>query len=147
MKKILILFLLICSNISLGQSKAIDLIKNRVNEISSEYKTSEKLKCQSIQSTLLYKNPEIHSYIFGNTIHKEFQTFKYKGNQGSILYFEFENDADNAKVFVEALLWGGKKPTKSHPESILTKGKTMIILSFPLKSKIRKELNDLLSKN
>jgi hypothetical protein len=145
MKKIITLLFLISTSLIFSQSKSIDLVKEKITEISSEYKTYDKLKCQSIQATLLYKNPEIHSYILGETIHKEFQTFKYKGDKGSILYFEFDENAEKAKGFLEGLLWGGDEPTKSHPEKIIIDDKLMIIVSFPLKSKIRKEIVKVLS--
>jgi hypothetical protein len=145
MKKILILILFIYSNIGFSQSKAIDSIQIKMTEISDEYKTYEKLECQAIQSKLLYENPDMYSFILGETLDKRFQTFEYDGKKGSILYFEFDQDAENGKVFIESLLWGGKKPNKAHPEQIITKGNVMIILSFPYKSKVGKELNELIA--
>jgi len=145
MKKILILILFIYSNIGFSQSKAIDAIQIETTEISAEYKTSEKLECQAIQSKLLYENPEMYSFILGKTLEKRFQTFEYDGEKGSILYFEFDKDAENGKGFIESLLWGGKKPSKAHPEQIITKGNVMIILSFPYKSKIGNELTKLIA--
>jgi hypothetical protein len=145
MKKLLILIVLIYTNIGFSQSKAIDSIQIKATEISAEYKISEKLECQAIQSKLLYENPEMYSFILGKTINKRFQTFEYDGKKGSILYFEFDKEAENGKGFIEGLLWGGKKPNKAHPEQVITKGKIMIILSFPFKSKIGKELTELLT--
>jgi hypothetical protein len=147
MKKILalLLFTVIFVNSGSSQSKAIDSLEIKTSDISSEYKLLKKLKCQAIQSKLLYENPETYSFILGKTIDKKFQTFEYKGKKGSILYFEFDKDADNGKGFIESLLWGGKKPNKAHPENIITKGKVMIILSFPFKSEIGKELTKLVS--
>lgn len=142
MKKILFFILFTYSFISLGQSKIINEVKLSFSEFSSSYKQSKKIKCQSIQSTLLYKNPELYSYILGNNTHKEFQTFKYKGKKGSILYFEFDQETENGVVFLENLLWGGNKPNKSHPEIIFTKDNVLIILSFPFKSRISNELNE-----
>jgi len=145
MNKLLILFTLIYTSIGFSQSKAIDSIEIKSTEISTEYKSSKKLECQAIQSKLLYENPEMYSFILGKTIDKRFQTFKYKGKKGSILYFEFDKDAEGGKTFIEGLLWGGKKPNKAHPENIIIKGKIMIVLSFPFKSKIGKELTEILS--
>ena len=144
MKKLLTLIVMICSNIGFSQSKAIDYIQINSTEISAEYKTSEELECQAIQSKLFYENPEMYSFILGKTIDKRFQTFEYDGKKGSILYFEFDKVAENGKGFIEGLLWSGKKPNKAHPEQIITNGKIMIILSFPFKSKIGKELAELI---
>ncbi len=148
MKEILTLFLfaVIFVNSGFSQSKAIDSLEIKTTDISNEFKFLKKLKCQSMQSKLLYENPEMYSFILGKTMGKKFQTFEYKGKKGSILYFEFDKDADNGKGFIEGLLWGGKKPNKAHPENIITKGKVMIILSFPFKSEIGKELTKLVSK-
>ena len=145
MKKLLILIVFIYSNIGFSQSKAIDSIQIKSTEIPAEYKPSEKLECQAIQSKLFYENPDMYSFILGETIDKRFQTFEYDGKKGSILYFEFDKDAENGKGFIEGLLWGGKKPNKAHPEQIITKGKIMIILSFPFKSKIGKQLTELIA--
>lgn len=73
-------------------------------EISVDYKTSEKLECQATHSKMLYENLEMYSFILGETIDKRFQAFEYDGNKGSILYFEFDKNAENGKGFVESLL-------------------------------------------
>jgi len=145
MKKLLIFIVFIYSNIGFSQSKAIDSIQIKSTEISTEYKSFDKLECQAIQSRTLYEKPEMYSFILGETIDKRFQTFEYDGKRGSILYFEFDKDAENGKAFIESLLWGGKKPNKAHPEQIITKGQVMIVLSFPYKSKIGKELTKLIA--
>jgi len=141
----LLLFTIIFVSNGLGQSKAIDSLEIKTTEIPTGYKSLKKLECQAIQSKLLYENPEMYSFILGKTLDKRFQSFEYKGKKGSILYFEFDKDADSGKSFVEGLLWGGKKPNKAHPENVITKGKVMIILSFPFNSKIQKELTELVT--
>jgi hypothetical protein len=145
MKKLLFLLAFIYSSIGFSQSDKIDSLEIKSTEVSTEYKTADKLECQSIQSKLLYENPEMYSFILGKTVDKRFQTFEYNGKKGSILYFEFDKEADGGKGFIEGLLWGGKKPDKIHPEQIITKGNVMIILSFPYKSEIGKELVKLIA--
>ncbi len=146
MKKILILIAFVFSNIGFSQSKSIDSIQIKLTEIPSEYKSLEKLECQAVQSKLFYEKPGMYSFILGKTINKRFQTFEYDGKKGSILYFEFDKDAKNGGKFIENLLWGGKEPSKSHPERVITKGKIMIVLSFPFKSKIGDQLTELIAK-
>ena len=75
MKKLLILIVLIYSNIGFCQSKAIDSIQIKSTQISAEYRTSEKLECQAIQSKLLYENPEMYSFILGKTIKQKISNF------------------------------------------------------------------------
>jgi hypothetical protein len=145
LRKIIILLLFIYTTIGLSQSKTIESIQIKSTEIPAEYKTYDKLKCQSIQAKILYESPEMYSFILGKTLNKNFQTFKYKGKKGSILYLEFDKDAESGKGFIEGLLWGGDKPNKAHPEKIFTKGKIMVILSFPYKSKIGKEITELIA--
>ena len=145
MKKLLILFVFIISSIGFSQSKKIEAFEIKSTEISADYKTYNSLKCQSIQAKILYETPEMYSFILGKTLNKKFQTFKYKGKKGSILYLEFDGKAEKGKGFIEGLLWGGEKPNKSHPEKIFTKGNIMIILSFPYKSKIGKEISELIA--
>jgi hypothetical protein len=148
MRKILtvILFTFIFINTGFSQSNGIDFFEIKSNEIPTEYKSYKKLKTQSVQSKILYESPEMYSFILGELKEKRFQTFKYKGKKGSVLYFEFDKETEKGKGFIEGLLWGGKKPNKAHPEKIITKGKVMIILSFPYKSKIEKEITELILK-
>ena len=141
----LFLFTIVFVSNGFGQSKTIDSLEIKTTEIPTGYKSLKKLECQASQSKLLYENPEMYSFILGKTLDKRFQSFEYKGKKGSILYFEFDKDADPGKGFIEGLLWGGKKPNKAHPENVITKGKVMIILSFPFKSDIRKEITQLVS--
>ncbi len=145
LKKLLILLSFIYWVFGLGQTQPLDAIQIQPTEISSDYKILENLQCQSIQSKLLYEKPDMYSLFLGKLLSKKFQTFDYKGDQGSILYLEFDKDAENGRKFVEGLLWGGKKPNNAHPENIITKGNIMIILSFPFKSEILKELTELIA--
>ena len=145
MKNLLILFAIFYSIFGFSQTITLDSIQIKTTEISTDYKVLDKLQCQSIQSKLLYEKPEMYSFILGKTLNKRFQSFEYKGNKGSIMYFEFDKDPQNAKGFIEGLLLGGKKPNKEHPENIILKGNLMIILSFPFKSEISKELTDLIA--
>ena len=146
MKKILFLFLLFYSIIGYCQDVKFDSILINPNELPSEFKTTKELECQSIQAKLFYNSPEIYNFILGKLTNKQFQTFEYEGNSGSILYFEFDKESKESKGFIEGLLWGGKKPTKLHPENIFTKGNFLIITSFPFKSKINEILTEIISK-
>lgn len=132
-------------NSGFSQTRKIDSLKIKSDEVPTEFVFSNNLECQAIQSELLYEKPYMYSFILGEILDKRFQTIEYKGKKGSILYFEFDKNAENGKGFIQSLLWGGKKPSKKHPEEIITKGNLMIILSFPLKSEIRKKLIDLIN--
>ena len=135
MKKLL-LFLtsLFCFSMSFSQTLKVDSLKIKSENISIEHTVLTELKCQSIQSKLLYDNPSMYSFILGNLQEKGFQTIKLNGVTGSILYFIFDKETNGSKGFIEGLLWGGNKPTKDHPEEIIFNGNTMIIISYPYKS-------------
>ena len=148
MKKLLSILVITIMFINSGfcQSELINSLEIKTDEVSAEYIFSDKLKCQSTQSSILYKNPGMYSFITGKVIDKKFQTIEHKGKVGSILYFEFDKDAEKGKGFIEGLLLGGKEQNNAHPEEIITKGKVMIILSFPFKSEIGKDLAELMTK-
>ncbi|TXE15982.1 hypothetical protein ES692_14595 [Psychroserpens burtonensis] len=146
MNKLLTLCFLIVSTIGFSPSETINTIKIKPTVLPKEYKSSQDIECQAIQSKLLYKNPEMYRFIIGKTIEKQCQTFEHKGKKGSLLYFEFDRNANEGKGFVEGLLWGGEKPSKAHPETIITKGNIIIVLSFPFKSDLSKELTKIVSR-
>lgn len=142
MKKTLLVFLFFYTIIGYCQNLKIDSILIKSKELPAEFKSLNNLHCQSIQSKLLYNSPQTYSFILGNVINKQFQSFEYEDNLGSILYFEFNKETENSKSFIERLIWGGKKPSKSHPENIFTKDRILIITSFPYTSKISEILNE-----
>lgn len=148
MKHLLKLFVITFLFIQTGfsQNKVLDSFEINPDELSKEYVFSNKISCQSIQAATFYNSPELYSFILGETLEKRFQTVKYKGKKGSILYFEFDEKAKDGEAFIQGLLLGGKKPNKKHPEEIITKGNVMIVLSFPFKSDIRKEMIELMKK-
>ena len=146
MKKTLLLFVLFYSIFGYSQKGMLDSIQIKSSEVPQEFKSLNELKCQSIQSKMLYDKPEMYGFILGNVVDKKYQTYEYEGNEGSILFLEFDKDVEDSKAFIEGLLWGGKKPSKAHPEKILIKDKLMIILSFPYKSKIGETLTEIISK-
>ena len=75
----------------------------------------------------------------GTVKSKEIQSFKSKGDSGSIMYFEFEHRF-KGDSFLQGLLWGkDKEPTKEHPEEYLATGKFLIIWSFHPDSTIKEK--------
>ena len=126
---------IICALQGFSQTETIDSIEIKPEQIQVEHTFLKKLNCQSIQAKLLYNDPSMYSFILGNLIEKKFQTIEIDNQTGSILYFVFDKEPKNARGFIEGLLWGGDKRSKEHPEEIITKGNSLIILSFPYKSK------------
>jgi hypothetical protein len=133
-KTLLLLTALFCFSMSFSQTITVDSLKIKSESISEEHTVLKELQCQSIQSKLLYDNPSMYSFILGNVKEKGYQTIKFKGQTGSILYFIFDKETSGSKGFIEGLLWGGSKPTKEHPEEIIMYGNVMIIISYPYKS-------------
>jgi hypothetical protein len=105
-------------------------------EIPAKYKASEEMLYKSIQPEIFYDNPDLYQGILGKVKSKDFQSFDGKGDQGTVLFFEYE-DKVKGEGFLEGLLWGGSKPTKEHPEEYLIKDNILIIWSFEKKSEIK----------
>jgi len=115
-----------------GQS--IDDLMLSEKEIPKGYSLTDNCPCMSIQVCMFYAKPEVFEIIIGELKSKQHQGFI----GGCIMYFEFE-DEFKREDFLRGFLWGeAGKPTKKHPEEIYSKGKFLIIWSFPINSKIVK---------
>ena len=112
---------------SIGQT--IDSLKLVDNEIPEGYTLTTKNNCISIQACTFYDNPEMYGMLIGKLKSKQIQNFDGKKDNGSIMYFEFENGF-KGEGFLGSLLWGGNKPTKEHPEEYYANGNFLIIWSF-----------------
>jgi hypothetical protein len=112
-----------------SNAQNIDSLELSSNEIPGGYSLTEENNCISIQACIFYDKPDIYGALIGNLKSKRIQNFNNKKDRGSIMYFEFENDF-KGEDFLGALLWGGDKPTREHPEEIYAKGNFLIIWSF-----------------
>ena len=137
MKKSLILLnLLTVFSINIFAQKVEKLILLE-NEIPNEYKIVESNKCKSIQSTLLFKNPEMYEMLYGKIVSKKIQNFENSKDSGSVLYLEFEKKFES-ESFIKGLIWGGSKnPTEKNPEEIMVKNNILVIWSFNKISKLK----------
>ena len=120
---------------SKGQS--IDSLKLSDKEIPEGYSLTKNNNCISIQACTFYTNPGIYEMLIGKLKSKQIQNFDSKNDKGSIMYFEFEEEF-KGEGFLGALLWGGNKPTKEHPEEYYTKRNYLIIWSFKKGSAVAK---------
>jgi hypothetical protein len=132
-----LLVLLFCS----ASGQAIDNLKLTMAEIPEKYKPTDKMLYHSIQAGLFYKQTDLYESFIGKIKAKEFQAFENKDDWGTIYYFEFEDKFED-ETFLSGLLWGGKKPTKEHPEEFLVKDNILIIWSFISKSELKKISRD-----
>lgn len=132
---IFICFLFFHSNVF---SQQIEKLKISEKEIPQGYTVSKKLECKSIQTTTFYKEPEIYEMLIGKIKNKDIQNFTSPKDNGSIMYFEFEEEF-KGEDFLKGLLWGeSMKPTSKHPEEIFVKKNILIIWSFDKKSELKK---------
>ncbi len=107
-------------------------------EIPSGYKSSAKMLCKTVQAAAFYEQTDAYEGILGAVKNKEYQSFESKGDKGTILYLEYEEEFAG-EAFLQGLLWGeNDKPTKSHPEEYLIVGKYLIIWSFSPGSELKK---------
>ncbi|HVY74179.1 MAG TPA: hypothetical protein VG890_05075 [Puia sp.] len=108
------------------------------SEVPSGYTKSNDLLCVTPHASSFYTQTDLYEAFLGKVTRKEFQSFSKKGDEGSILYFEFEKEF-SGQSFLDGLLWGqGSKPTKSEPDEYYAKGNMLIIWSFNLKSELKK---------
>jgi hypothetical protein len=118
-----------------GQS--IDSLKLSDAEIPVGYSKSDQLICVTPHGCSFYEQTDLYESLFGKVVKKEFQSYYKKGDRGSILYIEFENEF-KGQSFLNGLLWGQEsKPTKAEPDEFYSKGKILIIWSFNLKSELK----------
>lgn len=138
-------FLLISNSLF---SQTIADLKLKPKEIPKAYTFSDGNICVTPQACSFYNDIETYSTIVGTVKSKAIQSFRSKGDRGSIMYFEFEH-VFKGERFLQGLLWGKEgQPTDEHPEEYLVKGKFLIIWSLksesPLKEKSETKVEALL---
>jgi hypothetical protein len=127
----------IVSELSFGQIN-IDSLKLSDNQIPIGYSKSSELLCVTPHATSIYSQTDMYETFLGKVAKKEFQSFSKKGDDGSILYFEFDKEFAG-QTFLDGLLWGqDSKPTKLEPDEYYSKGNILVIWSLNLKSEIKK---------
>src|ERR1700754_3000873 len=130
-----ILFLTVITTFSFGQS--LDSVKLADNEIPAGYTKSEDLLCATPHASSFYSQVDLYASFLGKAVKKDYQSFGKKGDNGSILYFEFDK-VFNGQDFLNGLLWGkSSKPTRSEPDEYYAKGNILVVWSFSLKSEIK----------
>lgn len=135
-KKIIFsLLIVILTKISFGQN--IDSLKLTEAEIPAGYTISNKLAFATTYASLFYEQTDLYESFLGKIKRKETQSFDKKGDRGSIIYIELENEFKR-QGFLDGLLWGkNTKPTKSTPDEYYAKGTILVIWSFGLKSELK----------
>lgn len=129
-------------------SQTIADLKLKPKEIPKNYAVSDGNICITPQACTFYNDIQTYSNIVGTVKSKAIQSFKSKGDSGSIMYFEFEHVFKGDR-FLQGLLWGkAGEPTDEHPEEYIAKGKFLVIWSLksdsPLKEKSETKVESLL---
>lgn len=130
-----------------SSSSDFDKLRLTSHDIENMATFSNELHLYSMQTSLLYKNPEISGVILPKCIAKEYQSVSDGVNKGSILYFKFDSNLDgSARGYLTGLLYGESgKPSSQHPEIIEVKNDMLIIYSFPYKSALSKKVQKLIT--
>lgn len=139
LRLILLFTLMITFCSTYGQELQTLMLKD--SEVPASYKATDEMLYKSIQAASFYKQTEVYESIVGKVKNKTFQSYESKRDEGTIFYFEFEKNFAQT-VFLEALLWGGRKPTKEHPEEYFVKDNILVIWSFAAKSELKKISKD-----
>lgn len=140
-----LLFLLLTANVF---SQTLADLKLKPKEIPKNYTLNDGNICITPQACTFYNDIETYSNIVGTVKNKSIQSFRSKGDRGSIMYFEFEHVFKGDR-FLQGLLWGKDgQPTDEHPEEYIAKGKFLIIWSLrsdsPLREKSETKIETLL---
>jgi len=140
--KTVLLKIAICIAIALftltARGQEIHKLKLTDAEIPAGYKASPKMLCKSVQAASFYAQTDLYESMLGTVKNKAYQSFAFKGDKGTILYLEYEEDFAG-EAFLQGLLWGeSDKPTKAHPEEYLIQGRYLIIWSFAPDSRLKK---------
>lgn len=136
MQKVIGLLIFLFAVTDLG-AQQIDSLKLNASEIPEGYKETSKKEYKTVHAASFYDQIELYESFLGKVKSKDTQSFTKKGDNGTILYFEFENDFEGA-AFLEGLLWGKEnKATSKKPDEYLAKGRFLIIWSFGLTSELK----------
>ena len=117
--------------------QGLENLKLTDTEVPDKYERTDEMRNKSIQAGSFYEQTDLYESFIGKIKNKEFQSYESKDDSGTIYYYEFEEDF-RQPGFLEGLLWGGKKPTKDHPEEYFVKGNILVIWSFVDKSELKK---------
>lgn len=135
------LFCIVCSLTVTSAGQSLESLKLSDSEFPQGYKATNDKNCVSIQSCIFYDRPDMYASTIGKVKSKHVQNFSGRKDNGSIMYFEFEEDFA-AEAFLGGLLWGGSKPSKQHPEEFHANGKFLVIWSCKKESAIKKVSQD-----
>jgi len=116
--------------------QGIEKLKLIHTEVPEWYKPTNEMLNQSLQAKTFYEKTDSYKNLIGKIKKKEFQSYVSKEDKGTIYYFEFEENFKQ-QPFLEGLIWGGKKPTKEHPEEYFVKDKILVIWSFSENSELK----------
>lgn len=136
MQKTIVLLILLFIVADL-KAQQIDSLKLKASEIPQGYNETLKKEYKTVHAASFYDQIEFYESFLGKVKSKDTQSFTKKGDNGTILYFEFEKDFESA-AFLEGLLWGKEgKATNKKPDEYLAKGRFLIIWSFGLTSELK----------
>jgi hypothetical protein len=141
MRIILMALTLSVFTFSQANGQSFEKLRLTSEEVPAKYKQTDQMLYKSIQAGLFYKQTDLYESFIGKLKSKEFQSFESKEDYGATYYFEFERNFEQ-QGFLEGLLWGGKKPSKEHPEEYFVKDNILIIWSFATKSELKKISKD-----
>ncbi|RXK60332.1 hypothetical protein ESA94_07570 [Lacibacter luteus] len=120
-----------------SEAQELDSLRLVASEIPEGYRETSRKEHKTVHAASFYEQIELYESFLGKLKKKSAQSFTKKGDNGTILYFEFEKEFEGA-AFLEGLLWGqeGKAAAKKSDE-YFSKGRFLVIWSFGLTSEIK----------
>ncbi|MBK8291918.1 MAG: hypothetical protein IPK96_14295 [Flammeovirgaceae bacterium] len=112
---------------TLGQG--LDKLKLTDGEVPEKYKSTDKMLYKSIQAGTFYEQTDLYESFVGKLRIRNFNPMRVKMTKEQSITMSLKEEFTQ-EGFLEGLIWGGKKPTKAHPEEYLVKDNILIIWSF-----------------
>jgi hypothetical protein len=102
-----------------ARGQKIQKMKLTDAEVPAGYKASPKMLCKSVQAASFYEQTDIYENMLGTVKNKEYQSFESKGDKGTILYLEYEEDFAGEAFFSRTALGRRQQTDQSASGRIL----------------------------
>lgn len=110
-------------------------------ELGEKVKIGNELYLKTYQIFLYIKDPAIYDSLIPKLENIEIQSIEKGEDKGSIIYLKYNEQIKKAYSFLSGLFYGEATPgSEEHPEEMFHNNDTIIILSYPPESALKKKL-------
>ncbi len=117
------------------------------NDLNKKVVIGNDLYLSTFQIKVYLNDPTIYDRIIPKLEDIEVQSIEDGGDKGSIIYLRYSNRTKEAYSFLSGVFYGGATPGgKEHPEEMFYNDDTIIILSYPRKSKLKIQIKEIIER-